>query len=253
MEAEKDRMNQYTLHGHSLWDISSMLQKAIRRCDFERAGYAAYEMYGKYKAYLWRRLIQISAEDVWGIMTNEIVGLYYADCICSNGKKGYDADPIFVAKAITLLCMARKNRDACYVACNFMVPDHCMDESDFEHLDIVDIKNCKLADNKIPDWVFDVHTWYGKKNGKTDWQMNLDEQAALKPLQMGMFDDASWEPRYEYKYRNGIVKEEEYQEHLKFREGRVANPVESLPDETGEVLPVPKFKIVPKPEAKYHP
>ena len=102
------KMTQLTLHGHSLWDISSMLQKAIRRCDFERAGYAAYEMYGKYKAYLWRRLIQISAEDVWGIMTNEIVGLYYADCICSNGRKGYEADPIFVAKAVTLLCMARK-------------------------------------------------------------------------------------------------------------------------------------------------
>ena len=213
--------NLYTLHGHELWDMSSMLQKAIRRCDFERAGYAAYEMFGHYKQYLWRRLIQISAEDVWGIMTKEIVSLYYADCICSNGRKGYDADPIFVSKAITLLCMARKNRDACYVACNFMVPDHCMDEEDFEHIDITHIEECKLEGSEIPEWVFDVHTKKGKKNGCTDWQMNIVEQEALNPLQIGLFDDASWEPRYEYKKRVGKVGEKEYQEHLKFREGRV--------------------------------
>ena len=243
----------FTLHGHSLADMSSMLQKAIRRCDFERAGYAAYEMYGRYKQYLWRRLIQISAEDVWGIMTNEIVGLYYADCICSNGRKGYDADPIFVSKAVTLLCMARKNRDACYVACNFMVPDHCMDEKDFEHIDITHIENCRLDGGAVPDWVFDVHTWYGRKKGCTDWQMNIVEQAALTPLQTGFFDDASWEPRYEYKKRIGKVGEKEYQEHLKFREGRVSNPVIPFADENGEVLPVPKFRIVPKEEAGFHP
>lgn len=61
-----------TLHGHNMYDCASMLQKAIRRCNPNLAGYAAYELFGNYHTYMWKRLVVISAEDCYGIMTKEI-------------------------------------------------------------------------------------------------------------------------------------------------------------------------------------
>ena len=124
-----------TRNGHNMYDMSSMLQKSIRRCDFNRAGYAAMELFGNYHTYLWKRLLVVSAEDCYGIMTKEIVALKIADDTVNSGRKGYDRDPLFVAKAITLLCLARKNRDGCYMACNFMLPDRILDEESIPHVD----------------------------------------------------------------------------------------------------------------------
>lgn len=101
-----------TTHGYNLYDISSMLQKAIRRADVYHAAYAAAEMHPKFRTYLWKRLLTVSAEDCYGIITKEIIALQQADEFV-NGKKGDNW--LFIAKAVTLLCMARKNRDADYV------------------------------------------------------------------------------------------------------------------------------------------
>ena len=68
-----------TKNGHSFWDMSSMLQKAIRRGDYARAGYAANELFDRYNGYLWRRLLVISAEDCYGAVTQEIIALKQAD------------------------------------------------------------------------------------------------------------------------------------------------------------------------------
>lgn len=178
-----------TRNGHNMFDMASMLQKSIRRNDIERASYSAYELFGKYHTYLWKRLLVISAEDCYGIMTKEIIGLKLADDEVNKGKKGYDKEPIFIAKAITLLCMARKNRDACYIACNFMEASDLMNPEDIEHVDITKAR----LEGDIPDWVFDVHTLKGKMNGKTINDMIIQEEQALKPHQVGLFDDASWE------------------------------------------------------------
>ena len=205
-----------TRHGHNMYDISSLLQKSIRRCDIEKAGYAAMELFGYFHSYLWRRLIIISAEDCYGIMTKEIISLKFADDIVNKGKKGYDKDPLFVAKAITLLCMARKNRDGCYVACNFMIPDRCLEPEEIEH---VDITKCKL-DGELPDWVFDIHTIRGKMNGKTDLDMTITEQQALTPHQIGMFDDCSWGYAYEDDRKKGLMSDKEWKQYLELAKGR---------------------------------
>ena len=102
-----------TTHGYNLYDISSLLQKAIRRADVFHAAFAAKEMHPKFRKYLWKRLLTVSAEDCYGIMTKEILALQQADDFV-NGSKS--ANWIFIAKAVTLLCMARKNRDAVYVS-----------------------------------------------------------------------------------------------------------------------------------------
>lgn len=181
--------NPTTRSGHNMYDMASMLQKAIRRCDFRRAGYAAYELFGGYHTFLWKRMIVTSAEDCYGIMTKEIIALKQADDEVNKGKKGYEKDPLFVAKAITLLCMARKNRDACYVACNFMTASDPLPEEEIEHIDIT---KCDLGVEGIPDWVFDCHTLKGKRMGKTEVDMGEDEQAALTPHQVSFFDYGDW-------------------------------------------------------------
>lgn len=195
-----------TKHGHNMFDMASMLQKAIRRCDFERAGYAAYELFGAYHTFLWKRLVVTSAEDCYGIMTKEIVALKLADDIVNANKKGYEKDPLFVAKAITLLCMARKNRDGCYVACNFMNTGEVLSEDQIEH---VDIANCNLGVEGIPDWVFDCHTLKGKKNGKTEVDMGEDEQKALTPHQLSLFDYGSWQAHDDKRRASGRITKKE--------------------------------------------
>lgn len=207
----------------NMYDMASMLQKAIRRCDFERAGYAAYELFGEFHTFLWKRLIVSSAEDCYGIMTKEIVGLKLADDIVNKGKKGYDKDPLFVAKAITLLCMARKNRDACYVACNFMTAGRILEPEEIEH---IDIEKCDLGADGIPDWVFDVHTLKGKMKGKTEVDMGEDEQAALTPHQLGFFDYGDWKNHDNKRKEEGRIKQKEIDQLEETYKYRVLDPTQ---------------------------
>lgn len=209
-----------TRNGHNMYDMASMLQKAIRRNDIERASYAAIELFGNFHSYLWKRLLVISAEDCYGIITKEIIGLKLADDEVNKGKKGYDKETVFIAKAVTLLCMARKNRDACYVACNFMTNDEILKEDEIEHIDIT---KSKLV-GELPDWVFDCHTLRGKKLGKTDIDMIISEQLALKPIQLGLFDNASWRPYYNNKIKNGNITKRELEKFEQFSVGKDANP-----------------------------
>lgn len=206
--------NPTTRNGHNMYDMASMLQKAIRRCDFQRAGYAAYELFGGYHTFLWKRLIVTSAEDCYGIMTKEIIALKLADDEVNKGKRGYDKDPLFVAKAITLLCLARKNRDACYVACNFMTASDPLPEEEIEH---VDITQCDLGVEGIPDWVFDVHTLRGKRMGKTEVDMGEDEQAALTPHQVSMFDYGDWSAHDSKRKRITTKEKEQLEETYNYR------------------------------------
>lgn len=177
-----------TKNGHNMFDMSSMLQKSIRRCDFRLAGYAANELSYQFRNYLWKRLLVISAEDCYGIITKEIIALKLADDTVNKGKE--DKDSVFISKAIVLLCACKKNRDACFFGCNYMNSDEPIDQNLIEDLRIED---CKMLGEKIPDWVFDDHTVTGKIRGKTIEDMINDEQKALRPFQAGFFDNLSWE------------------------------------------------------------
>lgn len=183
--------NYTTKHGYNMFDMSSMLQKAIRRGDWTRAGFAACELYYSFYNYLWKRLLVISAEDCYDAVTHEIIALRMADDeVNANKKPGEIRDQIFVSKAIMLLVRANKNRDACYFACNFVTSKNEFDKSTIEHVD--DIAKAKLGVEGIPDWVFDKHTLKGKRAGKTSLDMIKAEQEALCPHQMGFFDDGDW-------------------------------------------------------------
>jgi len=199
--------------------MAGLMQKSIRRSDIKKASYAAMEMFGKYWAYMWRRLIVISAEDCYGVITKEIIALREADVIANNNRKGYDRDPLFAAKAVLLLCMARKNRDGCYVACNFMLPDTVLSDDDFKDLPVAEVDKLEL-EGGIPDWVYDVHTSVGRKRGKTDLEMTISEEAALTPKQLNLFDDGDWHQYYEMQRDKGECGDKEWNLFQEFKQDK---------------------------------
>ena len=76
-----------TKRGYDFYEVSSSLQKAIRRNDVKVAGYMALELFPFHAEYVWRRLLTISAEDVHGVITTEIKSLYDSFWIVNKNKK----------------------------------------------------------------------------------------------------------------------------------------------------------------------
>ena len=171
-----------TVRGYKLSEAASALQKAIRRGDARLAGYFAVEMFESgYAAYVWRRLLTISAEDVWGLITQEVFALYSAWKVATKGdaKKGR----IFVAKATILLCQARKCRDADHLT--NLVYD--VDNVDHEAIDAM-LAEVRRETLEVPEYAYDVHTSKGRRAGKTKAEFFVTEFDALELRQMGLFD-----------------------------------------------------------------
>ena len=92
-----------TKNDYNMYDMSSMLQKAVRRGDLDRAGFAANELFYSYERYTWKRLITISAEDCYGIMTKEIIALKIASDIVNEKRKKEDKDLVCCKSNNTLM------------------------------------------------------------------------------------------------------------------------------------------------------
>ena len=176
-----------TIHGHDLSVVVSALQKAIRRGDARLAGYFALEMWTSgYGAYCWRRLLTVSAEDCWGVITQEILALQQAYDQINRGAKKQDGRPargrIFLAKAVLLLCAAKKCRDPDHLT-NYVYDRELVDAQQL----VAAIMEAKAE--PIPEYAYDVHTAQGKRRGKTKAQFFQEEQAALFPRAAGELDD----------------------------------------------------------------
>ena len=198
-----------TKRGYDFGEVSSAMQKAIRRADTRLAGYWALELWHNgYGNYVWKRLLTVSAEDVWGLITSEIKALH--DSYVFVNKTVPAKQPkgrIFISKAVILLCAARKSRDADHLQ-NFVYDALAGIDADKLAADLL-----KAGKEKVPDYAFDCqrppslplrvafgasylppfgcHTMKGKRKGKTKTDFFRDEQAALKPFQPGLFDDLS--------------------------------------------------------------
>ena len=105
----------FTYNGHNMFDVSSLIQKALRRGDIENACYAAHEMMWKYRPYLWTRLLITSAEDCYDLVTGRVWYLR-----CKDFQNDNPSETCYVSEAVNLLVRARKNRDADYFACNLL-------------------------------------------------------------------------------------------------------------------------------------
>jgi replication-associated recombination protein RarA len=175
-------MRLMTVRGYQLSDVASALQKAIRRNDARLAGYWAIELFeSRYAAYAWRRLLTVSAEDCAGIVTQEIKALYDSWAVIHASKKG--GGRIFLAKAVVVLCQARKSRDADHLT-NLVYDALGVPEATL----LRSIEEARTQPEAIPDYAYDVHTQRGKRAGKTKTEFFLTEHDALSPRTPGLFD-----------------------------------------------------------------
>ncbi len=152
-----------TTRGYRFPEVSSAMQKALRRGDAKLAGYWALELWASgFGQYVWRRLLTVSAEDCWGILTQEVKALHdsYTE-INRNTSAKQPKGRIFISKAVILLCAAKKNRDADHLQ-NF-------DYDQMAGLDADQLAADLLAAGreKIPEYAFDCHTDKGRRMGWT--------------------------------------------------------------------------------------
>ena len=170
-----------TVGGYDFFEVSSAMQKAIRRGDTAVAGFFALELWhSNFRDYVWKRLFTISAEDCYGLITHEIEALWQGHELV-NKTSDKPKGRIFVSKAIILLCQCGKCRDSDHLQ-NFIY-DHTM--IDVEQW-IRDVRENPIA---IPEYTYDVHTRKGKKRGRTKEEFFRDEYEALQPRVPGLFDN----------------------------------------------------------------
>ena len=175
-----------TPKGHKLATMRSMLQKAIRRGKIEDAVYAAHEMFYKYNEYTWKTLLTVSAEDCYGVITQEIWSLYQVQKFIQNSNKNKEIPTIYISKAICLLVNACHNRDADLVACNLF------NDNIYKIVDIKDVdESYKIVD--LPNYVFDCHTKEGRIVGKKKEDFFKEEEESMSNKKMSLFDFAEGE------------------------------------------------------------
>lgn len=174
--------NLQTRSGHNMFTMASLLQKAIRRGDKIKAGYAAMELFGSYHTMLWNRIMTVSCEDCWGILSKEIVALRYTDNVRNKDLKGYNKDTQYVSKAIELLCEAKKSRDACYYACNFVLQTYVDSPGELSKSFV--IKTTREINN-VTDDCFDIKNISGQVE---EWR--FDDRGS-EYEQISIFDNNS--------------------------------------------------------------
>lgn len=172
-----------TVNGYDFYESASVLQKAIRRSDARVAGFFALELWHSgYSDYVWKRLLTISAEDCYGLITREIMALKQSYDFINKGNKKDPKGRVFISKAVILLSDVRKSRDA----------DH-LSNLVYDRKDVVDIdkwiQEVRAELQMIPDYTYDCHTLKGKMMGKTKEQFFKDEFNALQPRERGLFDE----------------------------------------------------------------
>ena len=102
-----------TRNWYNMFEISSLIQKALRRRDAEMAYFAANELIPRYRNYLWKRLLTVSAEDCYDMVTGRIMELHNIDV-----SQPDQANRKYIAIAVSTLLNVRKNREGDYFACN---------------------------------------------------------------------------------------------------------------------------------------
>lgn len=177
----------FTKRGYDLFDVTSAMQKSIRRGDAGTAGYFALELYASgFIRYVWKRLLVISAEDIAGQVTQEINALHDAFLKVNKGSKKLDRPEgrLFIAKAVILLSEAYKCRDADHLI--IYLYDRKGVSDDRVRVLLEEVTESDRRD--IPEYAFDCHTPRGKAMGKTKEDFLKTEFEALEPRIKGLFD-----------------------------------------------------------------
>lgn len=97
------------------WQASSLLQKAIRRGEYDIALQAAYRFHALRGNAIWRRLLIVAVEDI-GIAS--INAMTFAALACdAKWRGGADKNLAVIASVVNCLCDAPKDRSTDYLGC----------------------------------------------------------------------------------------------------------------------------------------
>ena len=174
-----------TQRGYDFYEVASAVQKSIRRGDKKIAGYMALELFPRFSNYCWKRLLTISAEDCYGIITKEIYALYEAFQVINKGLKGEKLKGrIFISKAVILLCEAKHSRDADILSNYIYDKKISLNDEEIEKY----FEEVRKERVEIPDYTYDVHTLKGKMMEKTKKDFFKGEDEALSNKQTSIFD-----------------------------------------------------------------
>ena len=72
----------------------------------------------------------------------------------------------------------------------------------------------------VPDYVFDVHTRRGRRNGATQMDFFREENEALEPRQMNLFDYGNYDGWYNHQRSQGYMKPNDERRLQKFQSDR---------------------------------
>jgi hypothetical protein len=113
----------------------------------------------------------------WGILTAEVKALHdsYTE-INANTPAKTPKGRIFISKAVILLCLAKKSRDADHLQ-NFVYDQ----QAGLEPETLTDELEAAGEYVPIPDYAYDCHTPQGRKTGKTKAEFFKAEHEALNP------------------------------------------------------------------------
>jgi replication-associated recombination protein RarA len=155
-----------TRHGFQADEVISALQKEIRRGKADNAALLAYEMAttsSEMEAFLWRRLLVISVEDIGFGDTLAPVVTYNLHQICEVFGRGAGERVLVTIHAVRYLCTRLKDRSS--------------DEM------VMWIKRGVEGGTllpTIPDYAIDMHTQRGRDGGR-DIRHFLNEASRLDP------------------------------------------------------------------------
>jgi replication-associated recombination protein RarA len=155
-----------TRHGFQADEVISALQKEIRRGQVENAALLAYEMATtspELEAFLWRRLLVISVEDIgFGEVLAPVV-MYNLHQVCEVLGRGAGERLLMTIHAVRYLCTRMKDRSS--------------DEMVMWMKREVEGGTLRPT---IPDYAIDMHTRRGQELGRALPHF-LEEAARLVP------------------------------------------------------------------------
>jgi replication-associated recombination protein RarA len=155
-----------TRHGFPADEVISALQKEIRRGEAENAALLAYEMATtspELEAFLWRRLLIISVEDIGFGDIHAPVLMYNLHQICQVLGRGAGERLLMEIHAVRYLCAQKKDRSS--------------DEMVMWMKRKVEGGDVLPA---IPDYAIDLHTRRGQAIGR-DLSHFISEAAKIHP------------------------------------------------------------------------
>jgi len=155
-----------TRHGLPADELISSLQKEIRRGNTENAALIAYEMATtspQLEAYLWKRLLVISVEDIgWGdLQAPVLLHTLYQMVGALDRQDGERL--LYAVHAVRYLCQCQKDRSSDEMV-NWLMRE---------------VEAGRLLP-AIPEYAIDMHTARGQKQGR-DIRHFLEEGAVVSP------------------------------------------------------------------------